>query len=223
MFDHGLQALTRRLMILLIDNYDSFVHNLARSFREQGRETVVVRNDAMSVEEILCGGFEAVVISPGPCTPFQTGVCLPFLTSTPSRLPVLGVCLGHQTIATAFGGVVRPVEPVHGRASMISHQGTSLFAGLDERFLAGRYHSLAVAAPLPDPLQVEAMSDDGIIMGLSHKTLPLFGVQFHPESILTECGDKLIANFLEISSKFWANRREKVAQPIQSVAAEQFA
>lgn len=188
-------------MILLIDNYDSFVHNLSRAFREQGRETTVVRNDAIGVEDILAGDYEAVVISPGPCTPFETGVCLPFLKSSPAHLPVLGVCLGHQTIAAAFGGVVMPVEPVHGRSSKIYHCGTSLFSGLGDQFLAGRYHSLAVAAPLPEPLQIEAVSDDGIIMGLSHKTLPLFGVQFHPESILTENGDKLLANFLEISSR----------------------
>lgn len=183
-------------MILLIDNYDSFVHNLARSFRELGRETVVVRNDELDVADVVSGGFEAVVLSPGPCTPTEAGICVPLIQSLPERTPVLGVCLGQQAIAQAFGGRLERVEPVHGMASTIRHAGRGVFAGLPNPMLGGRYHSLAVASPLPDSLQTDAVADNGVIMGISHRTRPIFGVQFHPESVLTEHGDDLVANFL---------------------------
>ena len=186
-------------MILLIDNYDSFVHNLARYFRELGRETEVVRNDKVTVEDVVAGDFEAIVMSPGPCTPSEAGICVPLLQSLPPTMPVLGVCLGHQVIAQAFGGpeVLKQVEPRHGIASQIWHEGQGLFAGLPNPFRAGRYHSLAVTTPLPERLQVDAVSDeDWVVMGISHRHRPIFGVQFHPESVLTEHGYELVANFL---------------------------
>ena len=187
-------------MLLLIDNYDSFVHNLARAFRELGRQTRVVRNDAVTVEQVLAGEhgvpYEAIVLSPGPCTPTQAGICVPLIQRLPATLPLLGVCLGHQAIAAAFGGRVTHGVPVHGRASDVLHDGTGLFAGLPNPLSAGRYHSLIVADPLPAVLQVDARTADGTIMALSHAARPLFGVQFHPESILTPHGHELLANFL---------------------------
>jgi anthranilate synthase/aminodeoxychorismate synthase-like glutamine amidotransferase len=201
-------------MILVIDNYDSFVHNLARYFRELGRETVVVRNDAVTADEVAAGGYEAVVLSPGPCTPAEAGVCLPLLASLPADLPLLGVCLGHQAIATAFGGTVGRVAPVHGRASQVRHRGEGLFAGLPSPLAAGRYHSLAAIEPLPDVLRVDATSDDGTVMALSHRTRPVYGLQFHPESVLTEHGHALLANFLRLAA---AARGTTVMTPAASV------
>ena len=186
-------------MILLIDNYDSFVHNLARYFRELGRETRVVRNDAISVEEAAFGEHDAIVLSPGPCTPAQTGVCLPLLTMLPPHMPVLGVCLGHQAIAAAFGGRVERIAPVHGRPSVVHHAGTGLFVGIPDPFPAGRYHSLAVAGPLPEALQVDAVTEDGVVMALSHRDRPVYGVQFHPESVLTAHGHRILSNFLRLA------------------------
>ncbi len=186
-------------MILVIDNYDSFVHNLARYCRELGRDAVVVRNDSISPQEVVSGGFGAVIISPGPCTPADAGVCLPLLAALPANLPLLGVCLGHQAIAAAYGGRVERVEPVHGRSSLIEHDGTGLFEGLANRFAVGRYHSLAVPEPLPSVLRVDARTTDGVVMALSHRKLPIYGVQFHPESVLTEHGHALLANFLRLA------------------------
>jgi anthranilate synthase/aminodeoxychorismate synthase-like glutamine amidotransferase len=183
-------------MILVIDNYDSFVHNLARYCRELGHEAVVVRNDAISPAGVASGGFEAVILSPGPCTPAEAGVCLPLLAGLPHDLPLLGVCLGHQAIAEAFGGRVDRVEPVHGRASRVEHGGTGLFENIPSPISVGRYHSLAVLDPLPGPLHVDARADDGVVMALSHRSRPIYGVQFHPESVLTEHGHTLLANFL---------------------------
>ncbi|MBA3314362.1 MAG: aminodeoxychorismate/anthranilate synthase component II [Planctomycetota bacterium] len=185
-------------MILLIDNYDSFVHNLARYFRELGRETIVLRNDAISVADISADAYEAVVLSPGPCTPDEAGVCVPLLQSLPADLPVLGVCLGQQAIATAFGGGLRRVEPMHGMASTISHEGRGLFTDLPNPFQATRYHSLAVETPLPPSLQIDAVADDGLVMAISHRSLPIYGVQFHPEAVLTEHGYDLLSNFLRL-------------------------
>ncbi|QDT66214.1 anthranilate synthase component II [Calycomorphotria hydatis] len=188
-------------MILLIDNYDSFVHNLARYLRELGRDTTVVRNDAVDVADIRKLQPEAIVLSPGPCTPAEAGVSLDVVRSLHAEIPILGVCLGHQTIAAALGGKVsRASEPVHGRFSLVHHDGTGLFAGLPSPFRAGRYHSLVVPEEsLGDDLFVNARTADGVVMGLRHRTSPLHAVQFHPESVLTEHGYDLLANFLRLA------------------------
>jgi anthranilate synthase/aminodeoxychorismate synthase-like glutamine amidotransferase len=188
-------------MILLIDNYDSFVHNLARYFVELGCDTRVVRNDAISTAEVRQLSPAAVVISPGPCTPAEAGVSCELIRQLGATVPLLGVCLGHQAIAVALGGrVIRAREPVHGRSSPVFHDGSNLFAGVPSPFRATRYHSLVVEeATLPDELVVTARTDDGVPMGLAHRTWPLFGVQFHPESVLTQHGRTLLANFLSLA------------------------
>ena len=188
-------------MILVIDNYDSFTYNLVHYLNELGGETVVRRNDALSVQEALGMKADAVLLSPGPCTPNEAGICLPLLRGAPEDLPILGVCLGHQAIGQAYGGeVVRAKAIMHGKTSEIRHEGKGLFAGLPNPFTATRYHSLAVAREsLPDDLKVTAWTDDGEIMGFQHKTRPVYGVQFHPESIATEGGHQLLANFLDLA------------------------
>ena len=185
-------------MIVLIDNYDSFVHNLARYFARLGHTPRVVRNDTARVEDVLALDPQAVVISPGPCGPAEAGCSLDLVRLLPPETPLLGVCLGHQTLAAALGGrVVRAAEPRHGRASLVFHEGDELFTGLPSPFRAGRYHSLVVEeASLPVELAVTARSEDGVVMALRHRSRPWFGVQFHPESILTEGGYRLVANFL---------------------------
>jgi anthranilate synthase component 2 len=186
-------------MILLIDNYDSFTWNLVHYLAELGAETRVVRNDALTVQDALALKPDAVLLSPGPCAPEQAGICLPLLRAAPESLPILGVCLGHQAIGQAYGGqVVRAKTVMHGKTSSIHHQGRAVFAGLPDGFTATRYHSLAVErATLPDELEVTAWTDDGEIMGLSHHTRPVHGVQFHPESIATQGGRDILANFLD--------------------------
>ena len=188
-------------MILVVDNYDSFTYNLVHYLAELGAPTHVVRNDALSVEEALALRPEAVLLSPGPCTPNEAGICLGLLAAAPAELPILGVCLGHQAIGQAFGGqVIRAKTLMHGKTSQIHHRGEDVFAGLADGFTAARYHSLAVLAdPLPEVLEVVAWTDDGEIMGLRHRTRPIHGVQFHPESIATEGGHQLLANFLELA------------------------
>jgi anthranilate synthase component 2 len=188
-------------MILVVDNYDSFTYNLVHYLAELGAPTRVVRNDALSVEEALALKPEAVLLSPGPCTPNEAGICLDLLKAAPADLPILGVCLGHQAIGQAFGGeVIRAKTLMHGKTSPIHHKNEGVFAGLREGFTAARYHSLAVLAePLPDTLEVTAWTDDGEIMGLKHKDRPVYGVQFHPESIATEGGHQLLANFLDLA------------------------
>ena len=188
-------------MILVIDNYDSFTYNLVHYLNELGGETVVRRNDALSVQDALGMKADAVLLSPGPCTPNEAGICLPLLRGAPEDLPILGVCLGHQAIGQAYGGdVVRAKAIMHGKTSEIHHDGKGLFAGLPNPFTATRYHSLAVAREsLPDDLEVTAWTDDGEIMGFQHKTRLVFGVQFHPESIATEGGHQLLANFLDLA------------------------
>lgn len=188
-------------MILVIDNYDSFTYNLVHYLNELGGETVVRRNDALTVQEALGLGAEAVLLSPGPCTPNEAGICLPLLRGAPENLPILGVCLGHQAIGQAYGGdVIRAKAIMHGKTSEIHHDGKGLFAGLPNPFTATRYHSLAVSRDtLPDDLEVTAWTDDGEIMGFQHKTRPVYGVQFHPESIATEGGHQLLANFLDLA------------------------
>ncbi|MDB5418633.1 MAG: trpG [Phenylobacterium sp.] len=188
-------------MILVIDNYDSFTYNLVHYLNELGAETLVHRNDAITVQEALGLKPQGVLLSPGPCTPNEAGICLPLLRAAPADLPVLGVCLGHQAIGQAYGGeVVRAAALMHGKTSQIHHTGQGVFAGLKTPFTATRYHSLSVQkAGLPQELEITAWIDDGEIMGFRHKTRPVHGVQFHPESIATECGHELLANFLEIA------------------------
>jgi anthranilate synthase/aminodeoxychorismate synthase-like glutamine amidotransferase len=188
-------------MILLIDNYDSFVFNLVRYLRELGQETAVVRNDRLRLDDVATMAPRAVVISPGPRGPEDAGVCVEFVRRFRNTIPMLGVCLGHQAIAAAFGGrVVRAAEPVHGRTSPIHHDGGGLFAGLANPFTATRYHSLVVEeATLPAELVVDARTPDGIPMALRHRERPIFGVQFHPESVLTDGGHALLRNFLMLA------------------------
>ena len=187
-------------MILVVDNYDSFTYNLVHYLAELGAETHVIRNDDLTAEEALALQPEAVLLSPGPCTPNEAGICLELISSAPESLPILGVCLGHQGIGQAFGGeVIRAKALMHGKTSPIHHAGESLFRDLPSPFTATRYHSLAVRREtLPDSLVVTAWTEDGEIMGLMHRTRPIHGVQFHPESIATEHGHAMLANFLAI-------------------------
>lgn len=185
-------------MILLIDNYDSFVHNLARYFERLGQQTLVVRNDAIDTEGVRLLAPQAVVLSPGPCTPNQAGCSLEVVRRLWAELPILGVCLGHQTIAAALGGTIRRApEPMHGRTSQLFHDGQGLFEGIPSPMVACRYHSLVVDhKSLPECLEVSARTSDGVVMALQHRAYPVFGVQFHPESILTAAGYALLAGFL---------------------------
>ena len=188
-------------MLLLIDNYDSFTYNLVHYLGELGADTVVVRNDVMTVEAAMAQRPSAIVISPGPCDPDRAGICLELVAAASAvSLPVLGVCLGHQAIAQAFGArIVRAEKIMHGKVSHIEHDGTGLFKGLPNPLDATRYHSLCAAqATLPDCLIVNATSEDGAIMGIRHRSLPLHGVQFHPESIETPRGHDLLRNFLDL-------------------------
>ncbi len=189
-------------MILLIDNYDSFTFNLVQFFGDLGAECVVKRNDALSTQDVLAMAPEAVVLSPGPCTPNEAGICLPMVrAAAEAKLPLLGVCLGHQAIGQAFGGqVVRAPAPVHGKTSPVFHDNTDVFEGLPNPFTATRYHSLIVQrASLPESLVPTAWTEDGIIMGLRHAELPIYGVQFHPESIATSHGHDILRNFLRLA------------------------
>jgi anthranilate synthase/aminodeoxychorismate synthase-like glutamine amidotransferase len=188
-------------VLLLIDNYDSFVFNLARYFERLGQPTRVVRNDTIDAAAVCALRPSAIIISPGPCTPSEAGATLQIIRELHHELPILGVCLGHQTIAQALGGrVVRAHEPVHGRSSQVFHDERGLFAGIASPTTACRYHSLIVDRDnLPRSLAITASLDDGTIMALAHRDYPVFGVQFHPESILTESGYRLLANFLELA------------------------
>ena len=188
-------------MILIIDNYDSFTYNLAQVLGELGAEVSVVRNDALSLDEIAALSPTHIVISPGPGTPDDAGLSLDVIRRFAPSIPILGVCLGHQAIGQAFGGrVVRAGRLMHGKVSPMLHDGRGLFAGLPSPFNATRYHSLIVVEPLPDCLAVTACTAEGEVMGLRHRQYPTFGVQFHPESILTEHGHRLLKNFLEIGN-----------------------
>ena len=188
-------------MLLLVDNYDSFTWNLVHYLGELGAETRVVRNDELSVDQALATGADGIVLSPGPCTPSEAGICVDLVRQAPADLPILGVCLGHQSIGAAFGAeVVRCHEILHGKLSSITHDDISLFAGLPQGFDATRYHSLVVKPEtLPDCLQATARTQSGVIMGLQHKTRPIHGVQFHPESIRTEHGHQMLRNFLDLT------------------------
>ncbi len=188
-------------MLLLIDNYDSFTYNLVHYLGELGAEVAVHRNDALNVQEAMAMNPSGILLSPGPCDPDQAGICLALTeAAAETRTPLMGVCLGHQTIGQVFGGkVVRAPDIVHGKMGTMRHTGTGLFAGLPTPFEATRYHSLIVdRATLPDCLEITAELDDGIIMGLQHRELPIHGVQFHPESIRSEHGHALLKNFLDL-------------------------
>jgi anthranilate synthase component II len=190
------------MKILLIDNYDSFTYNLVHYVEELGAQTHVVRNDAWSVEEAIAQAGDAVILSPGPCTPNEAGICLDLIKQAPDTLPILGVCLGHQAIGQAYGGeVVRAQTIMHGKTSLISHANTGLFVDLPTPFEVTRYHSLSVKRQsLPNILRVDAWTDDQEIMGMSHVEKPVYGVQFHPESIASEHGHALIQRFLTLAA-----------------------
>jgi anthranilate synthase/aminodeoxychorismate synthase-like glutamine amidotransferase len=184
------------MRVLVLDNYDSFTYNLVQYFGDLGAEPIVVRNDEMSPAEGERLRPDRLVISPGPGTPDDTGFCMDYIRTMGGTVPILGVCLGHQTIVAAFGGEIgRAPEPRHGKVSVIDHDGKGVFAGLPDPFQATRYHSLA-ATSVPDILEVTARSEDGVVQAVRHRTLPIEGVQFHPESIMTEVGRDLLANFL---------------------------
>jgi len=191
-------------MLLLIDNYDSFTYNLFHCLGELGAEVRVERNDALTADQALALKPDGIVLSPGPCTPNEAGICLELIRKADGRVPILGVCLGHQAIGQAYGArVVRAPEPMHGKLSKMHHGGKSVFRGLNKDFSATRYHSLTIAPEsVPDVLEVTATSEDGVIQGVMHKTHPVHGVQFHPESIASENGHALLANFLQIARDF---------------------
>jgi para-aminobenzoate synthetase component II len=189
----------RALRILVVDNYDSFVFNLVQYLAQLGADPVVRRNDAVEAAE--AAGFDGVLLSPGPGTPEEAGVCVDMVRFAAGRVPVLGVCLGHQAIGFAFGGaVVRAPVLMHGKVSTVKHDGRGIFSGVTQPFVAGRYHSLVVADPVPETLEISARTDDGVVMGLRHREFPIHGVQFHPESVLTGEGRKILRNFLELES-----------------------
>src|SRR5580704_12917579 len=191
-------------MLLLIDNYDSFTYNLFHYLGELGAKVRVERNDALSADEALALKPEGIVLSPGPCTPNEAGICLELIEKEAGRVPILGVCLGHQAIGQVYGGtIVRAPEPMHGKLSRMHHTGKSVFRGLNNDFLATRYHSLTIAPEsMPAVLEVTATSEDGVIQGVMHKSHPVHGVQFHPESIASENGHALLGNFLTIARHF---------------------
>ena len=191
-------------MLLLIDNYDSFTYNLFHYLGELGAEVKVVRNDEISAEQALAMKPEGIVLSPGPCTPNEAGICLDVIEKAAGKMPILGVCLGHQAIGQVYGGrIVRAPEPMHGKLSRVHHTGRSVFRGLNNDFLATRYHSLTIDPPsMPASLDVTATSEDGVIQGVMHKSHPVHGVQFHPESIASENGHALLNNFLQIARDF---------------------
>ena len=202
-------------MIVLIDNYDSFTFNLVHYFGELGADVDVRRNDKVTTAAVMAASPDAIVLSPGPCTPKEAGICLDLIAQAAPSIPILGVCLGHQAIGDAFGGkVVRAPAPVHGKLSDISHGGRGLFRGINGPFKATRYHSLVVErASLPAELDVTAETDDGLVMGLSHRRLPVHGVQFHPESIASDHGHLLLRNFLDIALAWNAATGRRAAAP----------
>lgn len=189
--------------LLILDNYDSFVFNIMRYCEELGATTSVKRNDTLTLEDVRALNFDAIIISPGPCGPDEAGLSVPLIKSFSGKIPILGVCLGHQCIGAAFGGsIIRAKTPMHGRASQILHEGKGVFAKLPIPFYAGRYHSLIVELHDHHDLEITARAPDGEIMGLSHRTHPTHGVQFHPESVLTTHGYELIGNFLSLAKEF---------------------
>ena len=210
-------------MIVLIDNYDSFAFNLVHYLGELGAKVDVHRNDKVTAEAVAAAEPEAIVLSPGPCTPNEAGICLDLIATAGRHIPILGVCLGHQAIGQAFGGkVVRAPVPVHGKLSEITHRGASVFRGINAPFKATRYHSLVVErATMPAELDVTAETKDGLVMGLAHKRLPVHGVQFHPESIASEHGHLLLKNFLELAQAWnqaTGRHGDKLSAPRQARA-----
>ena len=195
-------------MLLIIDNYDSFTYNLVHYLGELGEDTIVKRNDSIRVEDALEMGANGIVLSPGPCTPDKAGICLELIKRASGQAPILGVCLGHQSIAQAFGAkIIRANTPMHGKPSFITHKNRGIFQGLPANFKAIRYHSLVVdPLTLPKTLEVSAVSENEVIMGIAHTKHPIFGVQFHPESIDTECGHLLLSNFIA-ETKNWSISR----------------
>ena len=206
-------------MLVIIDNYDSFTYNLVHRFGELGAASRVLRNDAATVTEVLTLKPKAIVLSPGPCDPDRAGICLDLVREAAGKVPILGVCLGHQTIGQVFGGkVIRAPLMMHGKLSRIRHKSTGVFAGLPQDYLATRYHSLIVERrTLPEVLEVTAETDDGLIMGLQHRRFPIHGVQFHPESIASEHGHELLANFLRIAG-LKVERLPAMPQPLRKSA-----
>ena len=188
-------------MFVLIDNYDSFTYNLFHYLGELGAAVDVRRNDQVTVDEVMALHPQGIILSPGPCDPDRAGICLPLIEAASGKLPVLGVCLGHQAIGQVFGGkVVRGPVPMHGKLTAVHHRGDGIFQDIPTPFMATRYHSLVVARDsLPDCLDVTAETENGLIMGVAHKTLPIHGVQFHPESIASEHGHRLLGNFLRLA------------------------
>jgi anthranilate synthase component 2 len=195
-------------MVILIDNYDSFTFNLVHYLGGLGADVVVHRNDKVAVKDVLASEPDAIVLSPGPCTPNEAGICLDLIGQAAASVPILGVCLGHQAIGQSFGGnVVRAPSPVHGKLADVHHQSDGLFRGINGSFKATRYHSLVVDRPtMPAELAVTAETGDKLVMGLAHKTLPVHGVQFHPESIASEHGHLILKNFLDLAAQ-WNTRR----------------
>lgn len=204
------------MRVLLIDNYDSFTWNLVHYLGSLGAEVDVHRNDKITVEEVVAANPDAIVLSPGPCTPKEAGICLDLIHSVSKEIPIFGVCLGHQAIGDAFGGeVILAPAPMHGKVSTIHHQASQVFRGINGPLAGTRYHSLTVKPEsLPDSLEVTARSEDGVIMGLSHKTLPVHGVQFHPESILSEHGHQILKNFLDLADD-WNKAHPRHAAPAE--------
>lgn len=201
-------------MLILIDNYDSFTYNLVHYLGELGAECEVHRNDKITVAEVMKKKPKAIVLSPGPCTPNEAGICLDLIAAAGPKVPMLGVCLGHQAMGQSYGGkVIRAPLPMHGKLSTIRHFDKSVFKGLPERYQVTRYHSLIVErGTLPDDLEITAETSDGLIMGLCHKTHPIHGVQFHPESIASEQGHELLANFLSLAGMSPRRRNSTAAR-----------
>ena len=208
-------------MIVLIDNYDSFAFNLVHYLGELGAPVRVHRNDKITSAAVVAADPDAIVLSPGPCTPNEAGICLDLIASVADKIPILGVCLGHQAIGQVFGGkVVRAPTPVHGKLSQIRHRGAGIFRGINAPFQATRYHSLVVdRQTLPNELTVTADTDDGLIMGLAHTRLPVHGVQFHPESIASEHGHLMLQNFLDIADAWNASKGRRDAAPKRTRAS----
>jgi anthranilate synthase component II len=208
-------------MIVLIDNYDSFTFNLVHYLGELGAEVRVHRNDKITIASLIATDPDALVLSPGPCTPKEAGICLNLITAIAGKIPILGVCLGHQAIGEAFGGkVVRAPAPVHGKLSDIRHRGAGIFRGINGPFRATRYHSLVVEREsLPAALAVTADTDDGLVMGLAHTKLPVHGVQFHPESIASEHGHLMLKNFIELAACWNETNGRRQAHPGEQSAS----